>query len=332
MRSKAFLLFLLPCTLCAGQSVLTTPTESTQSVPGSTAGQGPATGATQAPSQAPRQAGENGYIDNFTPTPRAPATAQIPATARIVGPLTQKSEFERFVEDATGRTLPVYGRQLFDEVPTTFAPVEHIPVPADYVLGPGDELLIRAWGKIDLDSRVTVDRNGQIYLPKVGSLTVAGLRYEQVEGYLHSAIGALFKDFQLNVAMGQLRSIQIFVLGSARQPGGYTVSSLSTLVDALFASGNRDHASYSATARGPDADRIRYLRSDAEGRQIPRCPAAPRRCNLLSFDWSAGRYQWRYQRTRYLRIERRNDGRRRSQRRGRNDKPGRRRARRAGAD
>jgi polysaccharide export outer membrane protein len=237
MRSKAFLLFLLPCTLCAGQSVLTTPTESTQSVPGSTAGQGPATGATQAPSQAPRQAGENGYIDNFTPTPRAPATAQIPATARIVGPLTQKSEFERFVEDATGRTLPVYGRQLFDEVPTTFAPVEHIPVPADYVLGPGDELLIRAWGKIDLDSRVTVDRNGQIYLPKVGSLTVAGLRYEQVEGYLHSAIGALFKDFQLNVAMGQLRSIQIFVLGSARQPGGYTVSSLSTLVDALFASG-----------------------------------------------------------------------------------------------
>jgi protein involved in polysaccharide export with SLBB domain len=156
---------------------------------------------------------------------------------RIVGPLTQKSEFEKFAEDAIGRPLPVYGRQLFDEVPTTFAPVEHVPVPADYVLGPGDELLIRAWGKIDLDSRVTVDRNGQIYLPKVGSLTVAGLRYEQAEGYLHSAIGALFKDFELNVAMGQLRSIQIFVLGSARQPGGYTVSSLSTLVDALFASG-----------------------------------------------------------------------------------------------
>jgi protein involved in polysaccharide export with SLBB domain len=68
-------------------------------------------------------------------------------------------------------------------------------------------------------------------------LTVAGLRYAQVEGYLHSAIGALFKDFQLNVALGQLRSIQIFVLGNARQPGAYTVSSLSTLVNALFASG-----------------------------------------------------------------------------------------------
>jgi protein involved in polysaccharide export with SLBB domain len=63
------------------------------------------------------------------------------------------------------------------------------------------------------------------------------LRSEQVEGYLHSAISALYKDFELNVALGQLRSIQIFVLGSARQPGEYTVSSLSTLVDALFASG-----------------------------------------------------------------------------------------------
>jgi protein involved in polysaccharide export with SLBB domain len=126
---------------------------------------------------------------------------------------------------------------LFDEVPTTFAPVERVPVPADYVLGPGDELLIRAWGKIDLDSRVTVDRNGQVYLPRIGTLNVAGLRYDQLEGYLHAAISALFKDFELNVALGQLRSIQIFVLGSARQPGAYTVGSLSTLVNALFASG-----------------------------------------------------------------------------------------------
>ena len=114
---------------------------------------------------------------------------------------------------------------------------ERVPVPADYVLGPGDELLIRAWGKIDLDSRVTVDRNGQVYLPRVGTLNVAGLRYEQLDGYLHAALTALFKDFELNVALGQLRSIQIFVLGSARQPGVYTVGSLSTLVNALFASG-----------------------------------------------------------------------------------------------
>ena len=84
-----------------------------------------------------------------------------------------------FAEDAAGSPLPVYGRQLFDQVPSTFAPMDRIPVPADYVLGPGDELLIRVWGKIELDTSVTVDRNGQIFLPKLGTLTVAGLRYEQ---------------------------------------------------------------------------------------------------------------------------------------------------------
>jgi protein involved in polysaccharide export with SLBB domain len=110
-------------------------------------------------------------------------------------------------------------------------------VPADYVLGPGDQLLIRVWGKIDLDGGMTVDRDGQIFIPKVGSLRVAGLRYEQLESYLRAAIGNLYKGFELSVTMGKLRSIQIFVLGSARQPGAYTVSSLSTLVNALFASG-----------------------------------------------------------------------------------------------
>jgi protein involved in polysaccharide export with SLBB domain len=142
-----------------------------------------------------------------------------------------------FAEDAAGRRLHVYGRQLFDEGPTTFAPMDHIPVPADYVLGPGDQLLIRVWGKIDLDGGMTVDRDGQIFIPKVGSLRVAGLRYEQLESYLRAAIGNLYKGFELSVTMGKLRSIQIFVLGSARQPGAYTVSSLSTLVNALFASG-----------------------------------------------------------------------------------------------
>jgi polysaccharide export outer membrane protein len=234
MTQKLLFLVLMSCTICEAQSVLTTPTESTQSVPDATAA--PSNTSVPNTGQAHRQAAEKTYVDgagSALPSLPVPPTAQ----TRIVGPLTTRSDFERFVEDATGRRLPVYGRSLFDEVPTTFAPVERVPVPADYTLGPGDELLIRAWGKIDLDSRVTVDRNGQVYLPRIGTLSVAGLRYDQLEGYLHSAIGALFKDFELNVALGQLRTIQIFVLGNARQPGAYTVGSLSTLVNALFASG-----------------------------------------------------------------------------------------------
>jgi polysaccharide export outer membrane protein len=154
-----------------------------------------------------------------------------------IRPLASRSDFEVFVEDAAGRPVKIYGRNLFEEVPSTFAPMDHIPVPANYAIGPGDELLIRVWGKIDLDARVTVDRNGQIALAKVGTLNVAGLRYEQLEDYLRMAIGSLYKGFELNVALGKLRSIQILVLGSARRPGQYTVGSLSTLVDALFASG-----------------------------------------------------------------------------------------------
>jgi protein involved in polysaccharide export with SLBB domain len=232
MTQKLLLVGLLSGTLCSGQSVLTTPTESTRSVPGSAAV--PASGEST-PVPTTRQMGER--TDSAGSPVQVPEQAPAPPQYRIVGPLTTKSDFERFAEDGTGHRLAVYGRRLFDEVPTTFAPVERVPVPADYVLGPGDELLIRAWGKIDLDSRVTVDRDGQVYLPRIGTLNVAGLRYEQLEGYLHAAISALFKDFELNVALGQLRSIQIFVLGSARQPGAYTIGSLSTLVNALFASG-----------------------------------------------------------------------------------------------
>jgi protein involved in polysaccharide export with SLBB domain len=115
--------------------------------------------------------------------------------------------------------------------------MDHIPVPTNYVIGPGDQLLIRIWGKVDLDTSLTVDRNGQISIPKVGTLDVAGLHYEQLDGYLRTAVGTIYKDFELNVTLGRLRSIQIYILGSSRQPGAYTVSSLSTLIDALFASG-----------------------------------------------------------------------------------------------
>ena len=215
---------LLSSTFCLGQSVLTTPVETTDA---------PVAGRAAIPTTGAKPTGAT----PFSESPLAPVVQVVQAPVTPNGTITTKTDFERFAEDATGQNLPIYGRKLFDRSPTTFAPIERVPVPVNYVLGPGDELLIRAWGKIDLDSKVTVDRNGQINLPKIGTLTVAGLRYEQISGFLHSAIGNLYKDFELNVTMGQLRSIEIYVLGNARQPGAYTVSSLSTLVNALFASG-----------------------------------------------------------------------------------------------
>ena len=147
------------------------------------------------------------------------------------------TDFQRLVESSLGNALPIYGENLFENVPTTFAPIDRVPVTADYVIGPGDELLIRAWGQIDLDVHSRVDRNGAIYVPKVGNLNVAGLRYDQVQQFLKAHIGRIYQNFDLSVTMGELRSIDIFVVGQARRPGRYTVSSLSTLANAVFASG-----------------------------------------------------------------------------------------------
>ena len=147
------------------------------------------------------------------------------------------TEFQEFVASSVGRRLPIYGHSLFDRVPTTFAPVDRIPVTDDYLIGPGDEILIRAWGQIDLDGKLVVDREGEVFLPKVGTLSVAGLKYQQLPEYFRSAIGRVFRNFDLTVSLGRLRSIQVFVVGQARRPGSYTVSSLSTLVNTLFASG-----------------------------------------------------------------------------------------------
>jgi protein involved in polysaccharide export with SLBB domain len=152
------------------------------------------------------------------------------------------NEFQEFVASSIGRRLPIYGYSLFDHVPTTFAPVDRIPVTDDYLIGPGDEILIRAWGQIDLDGKLVVDRGGEVFLPKVGGLSVAGLKYQQLPEYFRTAIGRVFRNFDLTVSLGQLRSIQIFVVGQARRPGSYTVSSLSTLVNALFASGGPSSA------------------------------------------------------------------------------------------
>jgi protein involved in polysaccharide export with SLBB domain len=147
------------------------------------------------------------------------------------------TDFQLLVRGSLGTLLPVYGDSLFRQVPSTFAPLREVNVTPDYVLGPGDQLVIRIWGQVNFNAQLTVDRSGSIYLPQVGEIHVAGLPYAQVRQHIHDAVGHIYKSFNLNVEMGQLRSIQVFVVGQARRPGTYTLSSLSTLVTALFATG-----------------------------------------------------------------------------------------------
>ena len=177
-----------------------------------------------APSIPTIRSGSAGPAESALPPPEAPGAE---AT----------TDFQRFVASSIGQVLPIFGASLFERVPTTFAPLDRVPVTADYVIGPGDQILLRVWGQVNLDLELTVDRAGAIFVPQAGNINVAGLQFQQLSGFLRAQLERVFRNFDLNVNMGQLRSVQIFVVGQARRPGTYTVSSLSTLVNALFASG-----------------------------------------------------------------------------------------------
>jgi protein involved in polysaccharide export with SLBB domain len=153
-------------------------------------------------------------------------------------PPPKPSEFQKFVEAATGRMLPVFGQRFFSEAQDTgFGALDNVPVPADYVVGPGDEVMVRAWGSIDVDYRTTVDRNGLLNLPKIGSFNVAGVKASELERHLRAQIGRLYTNFNLNVTLGQLRGIKVFVVGPAQRPGVYTLPSQSSMLSAAVAAG-----------------------------------------------------------------------------------------------
>ena len=156
---------------------------------------------------------------------------------QLQAPPQPPTEFQLMVADSVGQMLPIYGASLFRQPPSTFAPVENVPVPADYVVGPGDELYLRLWGQLNVELRATVDRNGQVFVPKVGTISVAGVHASSLDGYFRQQIERIYRNFELSVTLGKLRSIEIFFLGEAGRPGTYTISSLSTLVNAIFTAG-----------------------------------------------------------------------------------------------
>ncbi len=151
------------------------------------------------------------------------------------------SEFEKFVSGDVALTISTdikqFGYDLFNQPPSTFAPVEIVPVGPGYVVGPGDEIKITIWGKVEGIWNVVVDRNGNVGLPKIGILGVTGLTFKEVSDLLRKEFAKYYTSFEINVSMGSLRTIRVYVIGNAERPGSYTLSSLSTLVNALFVSG-----------------------------------------------------------------------------------------------
>jgi len=135
------------------------------------------------------------------------------------------------------RKLAQFGYDLFAGSPTTFAPVTEIPVPVDYIVGPGDQVRIQFIGKESNSYDLYVTRNGLLQIPELGPIAVAGQRFSELKTDIARRVAEQMIGIQVFVSLGELRSIRVFILGDVNRPGSYTVSSLSTMVNALFVSG-----------------------------------------------------------------------------------------------
>ncbi|MCG8673453.1 MAG: SLBB domain-containing protein [Pseudomonadales bacterium] len=138
---------------------------------------------------------------------------------------------------STDQELRQFGYDLFAGTPTTFAPATDIPVPVDYVVGPGDSLVVQLYGKDNAVYDLLVSREGVIQFPEIGPMAVAGLSFQELKAKLTDVVSRQMIGVKASITMGALRSIRIFILGEAFRPGSYTVSSLSTMTNALFVSG-----------------------------------------------------------------------------------------------
>jgi polysaccharide export outer membrane protein len=152
-----------------------------------------------------------------------------------------EADFEESAADpgvpTPGTRLRQFGYDVFRNAATTFAPVEDVPVGPDYILGPGDGLTVYVWGLVEDVFADTVNRNGEIFIPRIGTLKVWGLTFEKAERLIREQLAKVYTGFQISVTLGRLRTIRVFVVGAVARPGSYTLSPLSTVTNALFAAG-----------------------------------------------------------------------------------------------
>jgi protein involved in polysaccharide export with SLBB domain len=133
--------------------------------------------------------------------------------------------------------LVQFGYNFFRPAAVGFAPQTDIPVSDDYPLGPGDKITLRLWGSVEGTHELEVNRSGEIFLPRVGGIMVGGVTFGKLHGVIQASLAKALKDFDMNVTMGKLRDIKVFVVGEVRAPGDYNLSALSTLINALSAAG-----------------------------------------------------------------------------------------------
>jgi len=160
-------------------------------------------------------------------------------TKQVIGDLPKgESLFER--AQATGKyqeislDLRPFGYDFFrDAAVKVVTDRKDIPIPMKYVVGPGDEVRIALWGRVNASYNLTVDRDGKIMIPGIGTLAVAGMTFEQMSQNLIKQAEQM-TGTSVDISMGALRTMPIFILGDVRRPGAYTIGSFATMTDALL--------------------------------------------------------------------------------------------------
>ena len=186
-------------------------------------------------------AGEGGSDENATPAQQMGMTPSA-AAANLNQPASSVEAQFRGLDSAVApaapstRNLQQFGYSLFTSRVSTFAPVANVPVSDDYVVGPGDQLKMLMWGRINNTLSLTVGRDGSVSIPEIGPMQVAGLTFAQTKQLIEDHAGQI-TGVKVDVTMGKLKTIQVFVVGEVAQPGAYTVSALSHVSNALSAAG-----------------------------------------------------------------------------------------------
>ena len=173
-----------------------------------------------------RQSDMPGQTQGQNQTQDAPnkVDAKVDSASKTVGPDVSKdvpvpNAFQTFLFQITGKAVPIYGEELFNRA-NPFAALESVPVPSNYTLGPGDEITVKIYSPaIDIDQRFIINRDGTIALPKIGPVPIAGTKVSDVEERLKSYLSRMISDFNVYVTVGQLKGIEIYVVGETRRPG-----------------------------------------------------------------------------------------------------------------
>jgi len=228
------LTLLLFKTICVSQTLLNLNSDKNQLLPNNGINL-PNNGINNSTFITKRQQSEVPTSNTKNTTPQEENENQSPIEKKLKKELLQLSNFQKLINNEKGVKLENYGISLFNDVNYKYP--QNTPVPADYILGSGDEIDLKIWGSFEYESTVSINKEGLIYIPKVGSIQISGLRASNLDAFIRNKIKGMFNQFSSSATISKVRSIKIYFVGESMNPGSFTVSGLSSLIASLYESG-----------------------------------------------------------------------------------------------